>query len=399
MDTLKIGAGNQGAFVKTLVNGETGETGFQDGFHVHKSWFRTCKTFDQVMESITKSEEDRQDRLVELKDIHPVVGNGGKFAFEIGSEQYIPTDWALAQFSGRLNLPSSSVIRELVNRKDADWEDSDVAVRIAKNSMRRGDQDKKYRLRTYKDGTLRAFVTDKYTPIENRWYMETLNDILPGSVYSHWRGNDDTIYGNVLLPDSIMDYGQDDDSDYGGMLSIGNCEIGRRRISQRPSVFRSICMNGCIWDKVQGEMINQRHMGKIDLVELKKRITDNVEKQLKLVPLAVRKFLSVRDLKVEGSMKATLAAICIKNRFERRESQEILQQFVTHEKEHRNLFGIINAITRAGQVFDEESWVKFDEIGGKMVSYSSDEWGSLSKYANTLPVKEVEEVFSAAAVG
>lgn len=399
MNTIKIGAGNQGAFVKTLVNGETGETGFQDGFHVHKSWFRTCKTFDQVMESITKSEEDRQDRLVELKDIHPVVGNGGKFAFEIGSEQYIPTDWALAQFSGRLNLPSSSVIRELVNQKDADWEDSDVAVRIAKNSMRRADQDKKYRLRTYKDGTLRAFVTDKYTPIDNRWYMETLNDILPGSVYSHWRGNDDTIYGNVLLPDSIMDYGQDDDSDYGGMLSIGNCEIGRRRISQRPSVFRSICMNGCIWDKVQGEMINQRHMGKIDLVELKKRITDNVEKQLKLVPLAVRKFLSVRDLKVEGSMKATLAAICIKNRFERRESQEILQQFVTHEKEHRNLFGIINAITRAGQVFDEESWVKFDEIGGKMVGYTPDEWGSLSKYANTLPVKEVDEVFSAAAVG
>jgi len=142
MNTIKIGAGNQGAFVKTLVNGETGETGFQDGFHVHKSWFRTCKTFDQVMESITKSEEDRQDRLVELKDIHPVVGNGGKFAFEIGSEQYIPTDWTLIQFSGRLNLPSSSVIRELVNRKDADWEDSDVAVRIAKNSMRRADQDK-----------------------------------------------------------------------------------------------------------------------------------------------------------------------------------------------------------------------------------------------------------------
>jgi len=72
---------------------------------------------------------------------------------------------------------------------------------------------------------------------------------------------------------------------------------------------------------------------------------------------------------------------------------------VTHEKEHRNLFGIINAITRAGQVFDEESWVKFDEIGGKMVGYTPDEWGSLSKYANTLPVKEVDEVFSAAAVG
>ena len=399
MDTLKIGTGNNGAFVKTLVNGETGEVGFQDGWHVHKSWFRQCQTFDQVMESITKSESEREDKIIPLSEITPVVGNGGKFAFEIGSEQYIPTDWALTQFSGRLNLPSSTVIRELVNQEDADWEDSDVAVRIAKNAMRRADKDKKYRLRTYKDGTLRAFVTDKYAPIDNRWYMETLNDILPGSVYSHWKGNDDTIYGNVLLPDSIMDYGQDDDSDYGGMLSIGNCEIGRRRVSQRPSVFRSICMNGCIWDQVHGEMINQRHMGKIDLVELRKRITDNIERQLKLVPNAVRKFISTRDLKVEGSMKATLAAVCIKNRIERKHSQEILSQFVEFEKDHRNLFGIINAITRAGQKFTSEEWVKMDELGGQLADTEQAEWESVTRYANTLGVKEVDETFSAAAVG
>ena len=92
MTTLKIAdTDTTGNFVKTLVNGETGETGFQDGFHVHKSWFRKCLTFDQVMESIAKSEDDREDKIVELKDIHPVAGNGGKFAFEIGSEQCIVT--------------------------------------------------------------------------------------------------------------------------------------------------------------------------------------------------------------------------------------------------------------------------------------------------------------------
>lgn len=399
METLKIGAGNAGSFVKTLVNSETGEKGFQDGWHVHKSWMRQCLTFDQVMESITKSEGEREDKIVSLKDIDPVVGKDGKFMFEVGSEQYALTDWALSQFSSRLNLPSSTVIRELVNREDSDWQDADVAVRIAKNAIRRADSEKKFRLRTYKDGTLRAFVTDKYAPIDNRWYMETLNSILPGSVYSHWKGNDDTIYGNVLLPDSIMDYGQDDDSDYGGMLSIGNCEIGRRRVSQRPSVFRSICMNGCIWDQVQGEMINQRHMGKIDLVELRQRIEINIEKQLKLVPLAVRKFISTRDFKVEGSMKATLAAVCIKNRVERKHSQEILSQFVEFEKDHRNLFGIINAITRAGQKFSSEEWVKLDELGGSLAGTEDWQWEGVTKFANALGVKEVDETFSAAAVG
>lgn len=396
MSKLTIGAGaSAGDFVKTLVNPATGETGFQDGFHVHKSWFKKCLTFDQVMESIAKSEDEREDKIVELKNIHPTVDFNGKFAFEIGSEQYVPTDWALTQFSGRLNLPSSTVIRELINQKDADWEDAHVAVRIAKNAMRRADQDKKFRLRTYKDGTLRAFVTEKYAPINNRWYMETLNDILPGSVYSHWRGSDDTIFGNVLLPDSIMDYGQDDDSDYGGMLSIGNCEIGRRRINQRPSVFRSICMNGCIWNQKQGEMINQRHIGSIDLVELRKRIVDNIEKQLKLVPIAVRQFIGTRDLKVTGSMKATLAAVCIKNRLDKREAREVLTQFTGWESNHRNLFGIINSITRAGQELDNDQWVKMDELGGSLSLWGLDEWNSLTSFANTLPVKEVDEVFAA----
>ena len=117
MEMLKIAdSDTTGNFVKTLVNPETGDTGFADGFHVHKSWMKKCLTYDQVMESIAKSEDDREDKIVELKDINPVVGNGGKFAFEIGSEQYVPTDWALTQFSGRLNLPSSTVIRELVNQ-------------------------------------------------------------------------------------------------------------------------------------------------------------------------------------------------------------------------------------------------------------------------------------------
>ena len=163
MTTLKI------ADTDTTGNFVREQQGFSDGFHVSKEWFKKCFTYGQVMESIAKSEDDREDKIVELKDIHPIVGNGGKFAFEIGSEQYVPTDWALTQFSGRLNLPSSTVIRELVNQPDADWEDADVAVRIAKNAIRRADKDKKFRLRTYKGGTLRAFVTEKYAPINNRW--------------------------------------------------------------------------------------------------------------------------------------------------------------------------------------------------------------------------------------
>jgi len=41
---------------------------------------------------------------------------------------------------------------------------------------------------------------------------------------------------------------------------------------------------------------------------------------------------------------------------------------VQHEKQDRNLFGVVNAVTRAGQTFDNTGWVKFDEIGGDLMS-------------------------------
>ena len=81
---------------------------------------------------------------------------------------------------------------------------------LANNALRRLDPEKKYRLRTYTDGTCRAFVTDRYAPIDNRWYLEQLKQNLPEGRLSHWRGDEDTIYGNILL-DTIIDYGQSDD--------------------------------------------------------------------------------------------------------------------------------------------------------------------------------------------
>ena len=138
-------------------------------------------------------------------------------------------------------------------------------------------------------------MTDKYTPVDNRWYLDCFKEFLPDARYSHWKGDEDTIFGNLLLPDSIMDYGQDDDTDYGGMVSISNCEIGKRRISQYPSIFRAICMNGCIWGQQKGKDVNKVHRGTIDLDALKIALAENIEFQLSILPDGIRKFLDTRS--------------------------------------------------------------------------------------------------------
>ena len=102
----------------------------------------------------------------------------------------------------------------------------------------------------------------------------------------------------MLIPDTIR---EESDSDYGGMLSIGNSEIGERRISSMPSIFRAICMNGCIWDQTAGKGINQVHRGKIDLDQLFLVIKENLEVQIPLLPQGIERLLGTRRMAEKNS--------------------------------------------------------------------------------------------------
>ena len=386
---------NEGSFVKDL-QGKTG-VGFAENHHVHKDWYATTIGYDEALDQAHDAYRSREDILAPVKDIQGSVNDDGAFVFKVGDREFQPTDHAIEQFSIRAKVPSSSVMRELRKQEDYDQQDADVMTYLANNALRRLDQDKEYRLRTYTDGTCRAFVTDKYAPIDNRWYLETLQEFMPEGRLSHWRGDEDTIFGNILLPDTIMDYGTDDDSDYGGMISIGNCEIGKRRISQTPSLFRSICLNGCIWGQVSGKQVRRRHIGTIDLDALKVEIGENIEHQLPLLPNGITKFLAMRDFENgDVSMKNIIAAVCKDERFTKREASNVLDQFATHENHERNLFGVVNAITRAGQEFDSATWVKFDEVGGSLIETDASRWAAILKRADSMQDKDFEKIFMTA---
>ena len=392
MDGKNIG---EGSFVKEL-QGQTG-VGFAENTHVHKDWYATTISYDDALDSAPRAATNRADILAPVSQIQGSVNSDNEFVFSVQDREFKPTDHALQQFSIRSGVPSSSVLRELRGQEDYDQQDADVMSYLANNALRRLDQDKVFRLRTYTDGTCRAFVTDKYAPVDNRWYLETLKEFMPEGRLSHWKGDEDTIYGNILLPDTIIDY-TDDDSDYGGMISIGNCEIGKRRISQTPSLFRSICLNGCIWGQIKGKQIRRRHIGDIDLGALKIEIGENIEYQLPLLPNAITKFLEMRDFENgDVSMKNIIAAVCKDERIGKKESSEVLSQYATYENHERNLFGVINAITRAGQEFDNATWLKFDEIGGSLLETNNNRWSAILKRAESMQDADFAKVFMSAA--
>lgn len=383
---------DEGSFVRNLV-GNTG-TGFEEGTHVHKDWWSKTKTYEQVMESCQVAVENREDILTARKNISCVADNNN-FYFQLNDgRKFRPTDHAIEQFSVRSGIPSSTFLREMRNIEGFDVSDANTMALVGNNALRRIEPDKEFRLRTYTDGTCRAFVTDKYAPVDNRWYLETLAEFIPGGRFSHWRGDEDTIYGNILIPDTIMDYGSDD-SDYGGMISVGNCEIGTRRISQTPSLFRAICMNGCIWGQTAGEKIRRVHRGNIDLDSLKLEIAKNIQHQIPLLAPGIKKFLETRLLETgKASIKGIVASVASDYKLSKREATMVLEQYGEFEAGNRNLFGIINGLTRAGQKFDNTTWVRFDEIAGSLMETSADRWATILRRADTFTDKDYEKVFS-----
>jgi len=379
-----------------------------DGFKcVSKIWFDKTKTIEQGLEAIAADAAIRNDLMVPASNFR-VEHRGNVAVLVLDGVDYNPTEHAWKQLAGG---PVTNIGHTIVNTLRApvvygknvterDAKDAELLASCFMNGHRRLEPKKIFRFRVDENMVCRAVLTEDYSPIDNRWYLETLQELFTAiggtePRLSHWRGNSDTMYGNLLLPDSCLN---DTDSDYGGMVTLSNCEIGRRRLEQYPSIFRAICMNGCIWDQVKGTAISKVHRGQINLIDLKERILKNVNESIPMMPTIIARFLKTKEWKLDKTPVAKVVAqICKDYRLTPKQATEIMTQFKNHEMEFKSLFGVINAITRAGQVFDNDSWVAFDTIGGELAQLEEKQFNTLKDKANLLSDKEVLAAFGQSA--
>ena len=280
-------------------------------------------------------------------------------------------------------------------RGRADFEVLRDYIKVHVFNPDRVDQNRPRLFRTWTDGTLRAVLSDQYIIVNNRWYLDALAEMIPGGVLSHWKGDADEMYGNVLIPDTIR---EESDSDFGGMLSVGNSEIGTRRISSRPSVFRAICMNGCIWNQEEGKALNRIHKGRdVNFAELKDAIRRNLEEQIPLLPQGIERVLGLRAFG-QGDTPTTnmMGQASIEFSLSKEQVASVWKNYVKEidllgKQDGKTAFGFMGAFTRAGQEFDNPTWVRFDEIGGNIANWDRNEWDKFRSRADGLTAKQLEK--------
>lgn len=391
--TLKP-TGTMGDFVH-----ETQTMALKEGFScVSRKWWEQTHDYDWLEEFLTKSEDGREDIFATPKDMKPfldldksVVGlefNDGR-KFEL-------TEHAWCQLASRGDTPTGFVkhylnpeVRKQGFSYDRDIMDLKVFYNVILNNHRRmKDQPYLFRVRSLDNKwTCRAVLTEQYATVNNLWYFDVLKMYIPNGRISHFYGDEDTLRCNVLIPDSCR---SENDSDYGGMISCGNSEIGTGAIYQYPSVFRAICMNGCIWDQSKGNTIKQVHKGEIDYDKLQRMIRKNIHDSIPLLTTGVDLLLESQGWKLtEGvEMRQVLFKWATENQVSPKNIVAMYSAFNQHEKQYNDCaFGLINTITRVGQSVDRNSW---DKMGGSLLIKGRSKWESLCNRAKDVTIEDIQ---------
>lgn len=392
-DNILVGSGNSGDFVHANQ-----EMGAKDGFkNVSRRWLNKCISFDQGLEKLYVGRSQTEDFEAPISQFRPSLDSAGRMVIrdQDSGREFRPTPHSLNQMSRWANV-GNYLPTKLYGSDDP--QDHEVLVRVLENGLRRIDQDKNLLWRTRQDGTLRAVLSDRYMEVDNEWLLKTMKEIIPGGLLSHWRGDADTIYGNILIPDSIR---EESDSDYGGMLSIGNSEIGLRHLSSLPSVFRAICQNGCIWDQQKGVALKMRHSGQPDYEVLYVAIRQNLESQIPLLPQGIGRLLETRSKKWDGgSIYPLFAALAQEYKISREPMSKVLasyqEEVLAADSSRNTLFGVVNSFTRAGQSLSNEQWFTFDTLGGRLAGFSLNDWDNLKARAKALRADTVDKVLGLA---
>ncbi len=379
--------------------------------HVSKIWYDKTLSYDDGFKAIELDRNRTEDIFANVQEMEPVVTEDDCFALKYSDGRlFLPNEHSIGHcgikadfatgFAYKLTQPKLSANDEVKYIRDR--QDAETLLAIFKNGWRRLPKDKSYLWRTrkpeegHKYGEVRAMLTDKYAIINNEWFLNIIKDTIPGGRLSHWRGDSDTLFGNILVPDTLR---KEEDSDYGGMVSVSNCEIGTRRFGVCPSVFRAICMNGCIWDQAAGKALNMVHKGKINHNDLEIKVRDNILKQLDLLETGIKMLLDTRNFKIDEdvTINPVFAQLAIDYGFSKVEIASAVESYYhPDEPQERRLFDVVNAITRTGQELDNARWVRFDEIAGDLIRYNESDWRSLVNRAKNLKADKVDSLLALA---
>lgn len=216
---------------------------------------------DEAHEAVKSDDGTKWDHITRRDQI---ALKDGRVAFALDRDgehwEYLtPTSWATGQFCARLGIPASYFRKCPPVLKDVQanyWLRSGKAQDEDANTEHNSAEQWLLRAR---GGTLRAVLSERYSPLDNTTLMECLTPMLDSRYRVDWFGlSDESLHLRVIDPERTREVLPGDDLSVG--IHIANSEVGFRAVSVDALVYRLVCTNGLIRLVKGKSLLRQRHI-------------------------------------------------------------------------------------------------------------------------------------------
>jgi hypothetical protein len=374
--------------------------------HVAKQWQAKCTPLADFIQTVKEQSTHKVDVTAMESEIRlqdsSTLANGMQL-----------TDSGLDSLRMFVGMPSSIIsfckergyddemvkfMNDELDRRESEW-------------FGKGKDAREFRLRIRHDDegndVIRTIVSERYGVIDNHEAMDIIQDALPSlddALASHIFNDGDDIFGNILLPDYMK---SEPDSDYGVGIAFKNSEIRNSTFRISPFLFRAICLNGMIWgrqDARDAVKINQKHLGNIDLVDLRLQVKNAVKVALTQGNDMLTLMGYAKQVKVNDPL-ATIALLARDQKMTIEQGKLWHKGYLDslHERHgdvhEKSAFGIINGLTRSAQDYNGATREQMETTASLILAPAIDStlqeiskrWGTIGDRAKQMEQKTINQ--------
>jgi Domain of unknown function (DUF932) len=360
------------------------------------------KSFGEVREAIAADDLGKWDATARRQDIRL---KDGKLAFPLDTlgehwEHLAPTSWAVSQLCARLGIPAGyfrkcpSVLQDvqanywlragserhdLIRRSNGHQETTENGHASVDDPFGEAESgngceptdccqnpQEQWLLRA-KGGTLRAVLSERYSPLDNAALMECLAPLLDSRYRVDWFGlSDESLHLRIIDPERAREVLPNDELSVG--IHLANSEVGLRSVTVDALVYRLVCSNGLI-KLVKGKsLLRKRH---IHLAQ--PRFVAALEEALESAFVTAEGFLE--QMRQTAQQPVHDVESTIKRLSERWNLTDATREAVKDALKREpaplqeTLYGVVNAFTSAAQRLPDEQRYDLEVLAGRLADH------------------------------
>jgi hypothetical protein len=343
---------------------------------------KTGKTLQELAIELERQRDSKKDFLATTPAL--TLKSNGTSYLKLGDENFEVADTAHEQLAARLEIP----------KKYYDRLKSDAPELLDTNVNHWFNKNPEKRLVRTLDNKVRAFLSDRYRPLDNYDLAENALPVLlkSGCVVQSCEVTDRRLYLKVVSPKMTYQVKVGDTVQAG--IVISNSEIGNGSLSIEPMLYRLICLNGAV---MNDSRMKKNHVGRgnefLDGVQefytnatraqddkaFWMKVRDTIEHAFSEIGFDkhIASFTASIEDRIEKEPEKTIELVQKNYSLSDGESKGVLYELIKSGDMSR--FGLINAVTSFAQTVDSyDRSTELERIGGSIIELPRSDWARMA---------------------